>query len=117
MKKTELKATISGMVKENKYAVIKFQGHQYKVYEGDEVLVDKISDIKKIEPDVLLFVDGEAVKVGKPVLKDVKIKIKVLMEVEKGKKIHGLKYKAKSRYRKHWGFRPKYTRLLIEKLS
>lgn len=120
MRKFIFKATISkvnNMEKQKKYAVIRIQGHQYKVFEGEEILVDKISDVKKVVPEVLLFVDGEAVKVGKPVLKDVKIKIKVLAEVEKGKKIHGLKYKAKSRYRKHWGFRPKYTRLLIEKLS
>ena len=101
----------------DKYAVIGIQGHQHKVSEGEEILVDKITDIKKIEFEVLLLVDGAVVKVGKPTLPDVKIKIKVLTEVEKGKKIDVLKYKAKSRYRKHIGFRPKYTRLLIEKIS
>lgn len=80
-------------------------------------MVDKLSDIKKIDPEVLLFVDGATVKVGKPTLSDVKIKIKVLTEIEKGKKIDVLKYKAKSRYRKKIGFRPKYSRLLIEKIS
>ena len=100
-----------------KYAVIKIQGHQHKVSEGEELLVDKISDIKKIDPEVLLFVDGANVKVGKPILSDVRVKVKVLTEVEKGKKIDVLKYKAKSRYRKHIGFRPKFTRLLIEKIS
>ena len=105
------------MEKQNKYAVIRIQGHQYKVIEGEEVLVDKISDIKKIEPEALLFVNGDTVKIGKPVLTDVKVKVKVLTEVEKGKKIDVFKYKAKSRYRKHIGFRPKYTRLLIEKIS
>ncbi|MFH1864106.1 MAG: 50S ribosomal protein L21 [bacterium] len=105
------------MEKQNKYAVIRLQGHQYRVAEGDEILVDKISDIKKINPEVLLFVDGATVKVGKPTLSDVKVKVKVLTEIEKGKKIDVLKYKAKSRYRKHIGFRPKFTRLLIEKIS
>ena len=105
------------MEKQSKYAVIRIQGHQYKVFEREEILVDKISDTGKIDPEVLLFVDGTTVKVGKPTLSDVKIKIKVLTEVEKGKKIDVLKYKAKSRYRKHIGFRPKYTRLLIEKIS
>lgn len=105
------------MEKKTKYAVIRIKGHQYKVFEGDEILVDKISDIKIIEHEILLFVDGDKVKVGKPTLSDVKVKIKVLTEVEKGKKIDVLKFKAKSRYRKHIGFRPKYTRLLIEKIS
>lgn len=100
----------------DKYAVIKIQGHQYKVSEGEELLVDKLSDVKKIDPEVLLFVKEGTVKVGKPTLSDVKVKVKVLTEIEKGKKIDVLKYKAKSRYRKHIGFRPKYTRLLIEKI-
>lgn len=100
-----------------KYTVIRLQGKQYKVSEKDEILVDKITDLKKIEPEVLLFVNGGKVKIGKPVLKDIKVKIKVLSELEKGEKIDVYKFKAKSRYRKHIGFRPQYTRLLIEKIS
>jgi len=98
-----------------KYAVLKIKGHQFKVGEGDEILVDRLGEGKFV-PEVLLFVDGEKVKVGKPVLKEVKVKIKVLGE-EKGEKIRILKYKAKSRYRKHLGFRPQFTRLLIQSLG
>ena len=97
-----------------KYAIIKLQGHQYQVSENDEILVDKMPQGKELE--VLLFVDGEKIKVGKPILKDVSVKIKVVSE-EKGDKIKVFKYKSKSRYRKHRGFRPQYTRLLIEKIS
>ena len=98
-----------------KYAVIKYQGHQYKVAEGQELLIDKLLD--KSEPEVLLFVDNGKTKIGKPVLKDVKVKVKVLSELEKGEKIDIYKFKAKSRYRRHTGFRPQYTKLLIEKIS
>jgi len=97
-----------------KYAIIKFQGHQYQVSEKDELLVDKISDDS--QPEVLLLVDGEKVKVGKPVLKDVVVKYKVLNE-EKGEKVKVFKFKSKSRYRRHRGFRPQYSRILIEKIS
>lgn len=97
-----------------KYAIIKFQGHQYQVSEKEELLVDKITD--KNEPEVLLFVNGEKVKVGKPTLKDVVVKIKVLND-EKGEKIRVFKYKSKSRYRKQRGFRPQYSKILIEKIS
>jgi large subunit ribosomal protein L21 len=107
-----------------KYAVIRFTNKQYKVEEGQEILVDKLrADAKsktpkiEVKPEVLLLVDDKKVKVGKPVLKDIKIKIKVLEEVEKGKKLHVYKFKAKSRYRRKLGFRPQYTRLLIEKIS
>jgi large subunit ribosomal protein L21 len=98
------------------YAVIKIQGHQYKVKEGDSILVDKLKDSKNLKFDVLLLVNGKEVKLGKPFLKDPKLDVKVLGE-EKGKKLHILKYKAKSRYRRKMGFRPQYTKLLIEKIS
>ncbi len=98
-----------------KYAVIKYQGHQYRVSEGEEILVDKLLD--KSKPEVLLFVDDGQVKVGKPILKEAKVKIKILAEEEKGEKLDIYKFKAKSRYRRHTGFRPQYTKLLIEKIS
>lgn len=99
-----------------KYAVIRLQGKQYKVTEAQEILVDKMNDLKA-EAEVLLFSDGQKVKVGKPVLKDIKVKMKVITEMEKGEKIEVYKFKAKSRYRKHIGFRPQYTKLLIEKIA
>lgn len=111
------KKTVSKKEQIKKYAVIRFADRQYLVEEGKEILVDKLTDPKKVDPEVLLFVEEEKVEVGKPVLKDVKVKIKVLTEVEKGEKVRIFKYKSKSRYRKRAGFRPQYTRLLIEKIS
>ena len=99
-----------------KYAVVRIQGHQYKVAEGEEVLVDKIADPKKVEAEVLLVaVDGKT-KIGKPTVKGAKVTFKVLKDEEKGEKIHVRKYKSKSRYRKHTGFRAQYTRLLVQKI-
>ena len=100
-----------------RYAVVRIGGKQYKVSEGKEILVDKLVDPKKVEPEVLLFVDDDKVKVGKPVVKDVKISLKVVKELEKGEKVEIYKFKAKSRYKRHTGFRPQYTRLLVEKFS
>lgn len=100
-----------------KYAVVKLQGKQYQVSEKDEILVDKVKDLKKIDPEVLLFVDGDKVKVGTPTVPGVKVKVKVLEEMQKGTKIDVYKFKAKSRYRKHIGFRPQLTKLLVEKIS
>lgn len=98
-----------------KYAVIRIKGRQYKVSEGEEILVDKLLD-SKIESEVLLTVDGEKVSVGKPTVSGAKVKIKILSEKELGEKVRILKYKAKSRYRRRMGFRPQFTRLLIEKI-
>lgn len=108
----------------DKFAVIRIAGKQYRVTEGQEILVDKLNDLK-IVPEVLLFVDSTSLKlrgtggvlVGKPLLKEVTVKVKVLKEVEKGEKVDIFKYKAKSRERRHVGFRAQYTRLLIEKIT
>lgn len=107
-----------------KYAVVRIKGHQYKVAEGEEILVDKLSlplhgklGKDEVEPEVLLVVNDEKISVGKPILASAKVKIKIIKEEEKGEKIHVRKYKSKSRYRRHIGFRPKFTRLLIEKIS
>ena len=98
-----------------KYAVIKYLGHQYRVSEGQEILISKLSEDSK--PEVLLIAEDGKVKVGKPVLKEAKVKIKVLAEEEKGEKLHIYKFKAKSRYHRKTGFRPVYSRILIEKIS
>jgi len=99
-----------------KYAVIRIKGNQLKVEEGDEILVDKlVSDKPKAE--VLLLVDDQKVSIGKPTVKGVKVNLKVVDRQMKGKKIKVLKYRAKSRYRRRYGFRPVYTRLLVEKIS
>ena len=98
-----------------KYAVLRIKGKQYRVTDGQEVLVDLLEG--KPEAEVLLTVDGDNVKVGKPVVTGAKVSLKVVKELEKGEKINIFKFKAKSRYRKRMGFTPKFTRLLVEKVS
>ena len=100
-----------------KYAVIRVTGKQYKVEEGKEILVDKLVDPKKIEAEVLMVVDGEKVSVGKPLVKGAEVKLKMVTELEKGEKVEIYKFKAKSRYKRHTGFRPQYTRLLVQKIG
>lgn len=101
----------------DKFAVIRIGGKQYRVTEGQEILVDKLADTKKITPEVLLFVEGETVEVGTPVLEKAKVTVKVVTELEKGEKVDIFKYKAKSRERRHVGFRAQYTRLLVTNIS
>lgn len=100
-----------------KYAVIRLMGRQYEVKEGEEILVDRVADPKKLESEVLLFSDEGKVKVGKPVLKDVNITLKVVEQEVKGEKVEVYHFHAKSRYKKHTGFRPKYSRILVQKIS
>jgi large subunit ribosomal protein L21 len=101
----------------DKFAVIRLQGKQYRVSEGEEISVPLISDTKKIVAEVLLVADGEKVEIGTPILEKAKVTFKVLAELEKGEKVRVFKYKAKSRQRKLKGFRAQTTRLLVEKIS
>ncbi len=101
--------------KVGKLAVVRLGGKQYKVQEGQEFLVDKLSD--KAAPEVLLVFDGEKTQVGKPLVDKAKVQVSVVSELEKGEKVSGFKYKAKSRYRKRFGFRAQYTRLKVDKIT
>jgi large subunit ribosomal protein L21 len=98
-----------------KYAVIRLSGRQYKVSEGEDLLVNKMGDIKE-NPEVLMVVDEDKVQVGKPVLKDSKVELKIVKELEKGEKVEVYHFKAKSRYKKHTGFRPQFTRVVVAKI-
>ena len=100
------------------YAVIKAQGKQYMVSSGDTITLDRFSqDGKKLVFDeILLLVDGDNVVLGNPNVKGAKIEAKFI-EDKLGEKIKVRKYKAKVRYRKNIGFRPKQTVVLIENIN
>ena len=99
-----------------KKAVIRIKNRQYEVSEGEEFLVDRNLD-PKIEPEVLLvFDDNNSVEVGKPVLEKAKVILEVLDQV-KGEKVEVLKYKAKSRYRRRYGFRPLFTKVKVKEIK
>lgn len=97
-----------------KYAVVRTQGHQYKVEEGQDFLVPKAEDFTF---EVLLVVDGEKLTVGDPVVKTHNVSLKVTEPLVKGEKIRVFKYKAKSRYRKTIGSRPQYTQVHVESIG
>ncbi|MFA5633714.1 MAG: 50S ribosomal protein L21 [Candidatus Dojkabacteria bacterium] len=101
-----------------KFAVIMISGAQLKVFEGKQYEVNKLKGEKgdKLEiKEVLLFHDGKDTKVGTPYIKDSKVTLEILSQ-KKGKKIDGLKFKAKSRYRRRYGFRPEITRVVVKKI-
>jgi large subunit ribosomal protein L21 len=92
------------------YAVIKVGGKQYRVQEGERLLVDRLKTEpgNTFSPDVLLA-DG-----------DLESKATVTARVVdhvKGDKIRIGKYRPKSGYRKHTGFRASLTRIEIESIG
>jgi len=106
-------------VSKNKFAVIAISGVQLKVYEGKEYEVNKLAGNKgdKIEvSEVLLIADDQDVKLGNPYIQGSSVSLEISSQ-KKGEKINGLKYKAKSRYRKHFGSRPLITKVLVKKIG
>ena len=74
-------------------------------HESDKVIFD----------EVLLVVDGEDVKIGKPFISGVKVEAKII-EDGKSKKKMVFRYKAKTRRRKKKGHRQPYTKVQITKI-
>lgn len=99
-------------------AVIKTGGKQYLVKKGDKLKIEKIEgkEGEKITfPEVLFLGDEKGVKIGSPFLKDTKIEGKILKQ-GKAKKVWGLKYKAKKRYKVKFGHRQLFTEVEIVKV-
>lgn len=96
------------------YAIANIMGKQYKVAANDTVVVDRLSAQvgEEVSFPVLMLVDGDKVKTGSPVVKDVVVKAKVLAHVL-DKKITVFKYKAKKNERTKQGHRQPYTKLAI----
>lgn len=101
------------------YAIIQTGGKQYKVAEGDTVLVEKLEaaedDIVTFDKVLTVVKDNEVV-VGKPLVDGAKVTAKVEAQ-GKAKKILVFKYKAKSNYRKRQGHRQPFTKVVIEKIE
>src|SRR5205807_7358134 len=96
------------------YAIISLGGKQYRVREGDRLLVDRLSTEqgKTFHPDVL-FTGGN----GKPNLSPrIQVTAKVVGS-PLGPKIRIGKYKAKKGYRRHTGFRAKLTDSEIQSIG
>ena len=101
------------------YAVIKTNGKQYKVSEGDLLTLDRIdlNDKKTITFDQILMIVNDAdSSIGKPTINGAKVEASFI-EDKKGDKIRVSKFRAKSRYRKTIGFRAQQTVLRIDKIS
>lgn len=101
------------------YAVIKTGGKQYRVQEGDVLMVEKLDVIEgsKVQFDeVLAISDENGLKVGTPVVEGATVEANVLGQ-GKGKKIIVFKFKKKKDYRRKQGHRQPYTKVQITKIN
>lgn len=101
------------------YAVFKNGGKQYKVSEGDVILLDKLN----LEPsstvefgEVLLVNLESGAKVGTPFVDGAKVTGVVINE-GRGKKVIAFKKRRRKDSKVKRGFRRDFTRVLVEKIS
>jgi large subunit ribosomal protein L21 len=97
------------------YAIIRLAGKQYRVQEGDRILVDRLGEDegKAFHPDVLLFADDGKTEFAP---KGVQVTAKVVAHTL-GDKVRIGKYRPKTGYRRHAGHRSKLSEVEIQKVA
>jgi large subunit ribosomal protein L21 len=96
------------------YAIISLGGKQYRVHEGERLLVDRLraDEGTTVEPRVLL-VGGN----GTPDLSPSTTVTARVVGHELGEKIRIGKYRRRTGYKKHTGHRSRLTRIEIESIG
>ncbi len=101
------------------YAVVSTGGKQYKVQKGDIFRVEKlpgnVGDSVSFDK-VLLFSDGDNLRIGQPLLDDVSV-MGQIVEQDRQKKIIVFKFKRRKRYRRKQGHRQAYTAVRIDSIG
>jgi len=99
------------------YAIVKTGGKQYRVEEGQTLLVERLPGDAgaTMTLDPLLFC-GESTVFGADELGQVSVQAEVVEHL-RGPKIRIFKYKPKQGYRRRAGHRQELTRIRITKLS
>jgi large subunit ribosomal protein L21 len=97
------------------YAIIKVAGKQYRVREGERLLVDRLHEDEgaSFTPTVLL-VGGDGAPQLEPGTGAVTAKV---LGDAKGPKIRIGKYKKRTGYKRHTGFRASLTQIQIESIG
>lgn len=104
----------------NKSAVIETGGKQYLVQPGQTFKIEKLKDAKeggKVFFDkILLLVEGEEIKLGKPYVEGAKVSAEVKKE-GRAEKVTVLRYKRKTRARRKMGHRQPFTEVMIKEIK
>ena len=100
------------------YAVIDIGGKQYRVEEGDSVLVDRVGadEGAKLSPRAVLFADGKSAVMDGADLGKVKVDA-VVAEHLRGPKLRVNTYRPKKRFKRRMGHRSELSRLEIRKIT
>ena len=104
-----------GVEKQPMYAVMKTGGKQYRVSAGEKLKIEQIpADVgaEIILDQVLLIADGDAVRMGTPLVAGAQVTARVLGH-GRGEKVRIFKLNRRKHYRKTQGHRQNYTEIEI----
>jgi large subunit ribosomal protein L21 len=97
------------------YAVVKTGGKQYRVSAGEKLRIEQIgAEVGQeiVLDEVLLVADGDALRMGTPLVTGARVTAKVIGH-GRGEKVHIFKMKRRKHYRKSQGHRQNYTEIEI----
>ena len=97
------------------YAVVKTGGKQYRVSAGEKLKVEQmVADVGSeiVLDQVLLVTDGEAVRLGAPLIVGASVTAKVVAQ-GRGDKVRIFKMRRRKHYRRSQGHRQNYTEIEI----
>jgi large subunit ribosomal protein L21 len=101
------------------YAIIRAGGRQYRVREGDRILIERETGDAGDSltfGDVLLLESDGAISVGAPTVAGASVAARIA-EQTRGPKLIGMKYKNKTRSRRKHGHRQHLTRIEIVSIT
>ena len=102
------------------YAIVEYNGNQYKVEKDAVLTFAKINDAKEGDTitidKVLLVSDGDKVSVGTPYVSGAKVTVEV-GNTFRERKILLLKYKAKKDYHRLHGHRDSFTDVKVKDIT
>lgn len=103
---------------ENQQAIIRTGGRQFRVSTGSVLRVEKlpVEAGATVNFDVLLVGQGDAVKIGKPLVSGAKVEAKVVSH-GRGPKLIVYKFRKRTNYRKKQGHRQAYTEVKITSIT
>jgi len=99
------------------YAIVKVGGRQYRVEEGDSLLVDRMREEQgaKVELKPVMLRDDEPILDAEGLAR---VKVEAVVQGhERGEKIHVLKFKPKGGSKRRMGHRSELTRLQISEIK